>query len=139
MRALEAAADYCAAEGLPFAEELRSLHRKITTPRPAAAFPFHEVARIQKVLVDTSSGKVAAVPPGTAPAYWAVVGRRLAQAGATVEQAAVIGPWLARQGWMTGTMTVDQVARGWPSYAARAAADAAKEGPHDQGRKEFES
>lgn len=123
VHALQAAAEYCAAEGLPFAAELASLHTKIITPKAFVGSSVGDAVRVQEALVEASGGKVIAVEGAFRDAFWVIVRQRLGAYKATVEEAKTIGAWLAKQRWLSGSLTIDQVARGWPSYLARATAD----------------
>jgi hypothetical protein len=68
------------------------------------------------------------------PAFIGAWGRKALAAGATVEDAKVIGPWLRAQPWGRD-MTVDRVLAGWPSYLARARL--AQGAPGDAPRKDW--
>lgn len=134
VHALQAAAEYCRAEGLPFAADLETLHDKCTRPRPKS-ISYADAARIEKALVENAGGKVVHVAPGMADTFWIIVSRQLGGHGATVEQAARVGQWFAGQRWLRNPMTVDQVARGWPSYLSRAMAE--EEAPRVEPQAEF--
>jgi len=133
VHALQAAAEYCAAEGLPFAKELSSLHTKIITPKAFTGMGIGDAVRLQEALVEASAGKVIPVDQGGfRDAFWVIVRQRLGAYKATVDEARTVGAWLAKQRWLNGTLTIDQVARGWPSYLARAAADQTGAVPGDE-------
>lgn len=138
VHALQAAAEYCAAEGLPFASELASLHAKIVTPKAWGGMQIGDAVRVQEALVEASAGKVVAVEGDFRAAFWVIVRQRLGSYKATIEEARTIGGWLSRQHWLSGSMTIDQIARGWPSYLARAEAEAKQGVAGDDKAPEFE-
>lgn len=119
VEALAAAADFCESQGLPLARDLRSLHAKLTAkPKTEGA----DAAGLERALVAASDGRVVPTPvPGRG--FWARLSRRYGDMGATVEQAELVGRWLATQHWASGKQyTLDSLAKWWPTFLARAQA-----------------
>lgn len=88
---------------------------------------------LERALVAHSRGKVLAL---AGKPNWGMLSRRASAAGATVEDAEVIGAWMARQGWLPA-LTLDSVLNKWSSYLARARAEApgVPSGRRDVGQK----
>src|SRR5262245_31454689 len=119
VEALAAAADYCETQGLPLAKELRSVYAKLTTPSPQVQGA--DAAGIEHALVTQSKGRVIAAAGGRA--FWIVQSRVYGDLKATVEDAELVGRWIANQTWLAGRQyTIDTLARVWPNYLARARA-----------------
>lgn len=99
---------------------LASLYDKLTKPK--AVFVGAPVAKIQEALVAWSNGLV--VPVAGGPGFWSVQSRKYGDLGATVDDAVIVGAWMARQGWMAGrTYTIDSMVNQWPSWLAKAKAE----------------
>lgn len=110
------------------ADLLESLRAKLTAPyKPKPDLP--DVAAIELAL-----GGLRITQSET---YTAMLGRKAAKVGATVEDAKVIGPWLRAQPWGRD-MTVDRVLAGWPSYLARARAAAQRTPDDGATRRDFD-
>lgn len=89
----------------------RKLDAAETAPTGVAVKP------IEDALIRTSHGKVLALEGGHARAS-----RVLTALGATVEQAELIGAYMARSTWLTSPMTVFDVAAKWNSWLPKARA-----------------
>lgn len=74
---------------------------------------------IQEALVASSRGKVVEVTGG-----WPRASRQATEVGATVDDAKLIGAWMARTGWLTGPKTLFDVLNQWPNWLAKAKATA---------------
>lgn len=123
LAALETAANAADIQGLDEqAKLLRSLHQKLSTPKLRPTVALTPISRIEAALVESAMGKVLPLE-GAGEVTWIVLQRQFGANGATAEDAALVGAWMARQPWMTGTRTIDQVLRAWPSYLTRARAD----------------
>lgn len=95
---------------------LRSLHVKLTKKNEAP--PNVNIREIETALVNHSNGKVIRVEG--APAFWGMWSKNYTSLGATTEDASVLAKWLAKQGWLNVTYTVDTLYKRWPSYLAKA-------------------
>lgn len=78
-----------------------------------------DVGPIQAALVASARGKAIALEGGFARAS-----RQCADMGVTPETAKLVGEWMARQGWLTGPMTLLDVLNKWGSWLAKAKATA---------------
>lgn len=76
-------------------------------------------APIEQALIATSRGKVVPVDGG-----WARASKQATAVKATVEDARLIGAWMARTGWLTGPKTLFDVLNQWPNWLAKAKATA---------------
>jgi hypothetical protein len=74
---------------------------------------------LQAALEATSRGKVV---PLAGPGGWARASKQAAAVGATVEDAKLVGAWMARQGWLHGPQTLLDVLNKWPQWLAKARA-----------------
>ncbi len=74
-----------------------------------------DIVPIEEALVAAARGKVIALEGGHARA--SVQAKAV---GATPADAAMIGAWMARQGWLTGPMTVLDVLNKWFMWAPKA-------------------
>jgi hypothetical protein len=141
LAALETAANGADIQGLDEqAKLLRSLHAKLTTPKVRPSVVLTPISRIEAALVEHAMGKVLPLE-GANEVTWIVLQKQFGSHGATAEDAVLVGDWMARQSWMTGTRTIDQVLKSWPSYLTRARADkgGAAKATHDSwARGEFE-
>lgn len=84
------------------------------------------VGPVEQALERTARGKVVRLAGGQGGG--AAYGRASKQAtalGVTVEDAEVVGAWLARQGWLREPVTILTVLNKWPEWLARARATAA--------------
>ncbi len=126
--ALEAAITAC--EPAPFVEKLRTLLDKLQPGRTVSTKVGVAVAPIEAALVASADGKVAPTK-GAPPSFWIIVGRTLTEAGATPEDATILGTWLSKQAWLTGALTIMSVARKWPDWMARARAEVQQQGSTD--------
>jgi hypothetical protein len=124
LAALEAAVANSGLNGAWYAADLRSLYLKLTKPKLVANHA--PMGKIESALVEHSDGKVIRVTKG-GMAFWIIQAKRYGDMGATVEDAVVVGKWLAAQHWLKATYTVDSLVRQWPNYLARAKAEANKE------------
>ena len=132
LESLDAAAKYFADKGLPLAKHLRSLYTKLALTKAKPESTLTPISHIQAALVENAKGKI--LPLETATQQdWIILQNRFGQYKATVEEARMVGAWLARQHWYTSSTTIDQVIKYWGSWLTRAKADpngAAKE-THD--------
>jgi hypothetical protein len=78
-----------------------------------------DVAPIEEALIAAARGKVIALEAGHARA--SVQAKAV---GATPETAAMVGAWMARQGWLQGPMTVLDVFQKWYQWVPKARATA---------------
>jgi hypothetical protein len=76
-----------------------------------------DIVPIEEALVAAARGKVIALEGGHARA--SVQAKAV---GATPEGAAMVGAWMARQGWLTGPMTVLDVLNKWYMWLPKARA-----------------
>lgn len=82
------------------------------------------VRPIEAALIAHSRGRV--VPLLGAPGHrWARLSKEGTELGVDVPKAEVLGAWLARQGWMTSTLTIADVFRRWPEWYSKAEAERA--------------
>jgi hypothetical protein len=104
--------------------------RKLDDAEGTAEVPGVSGAAIEAALVKTARGKV--VPLASGGAGYARASKQATQVDATVEDAELLGAWLARQGWMRDPCTVLLVLNKWVEWLPRARATApppeAKEG-----------
>lgn len=77
------------------------------------------VKPIEDALVAAARGKVVPLVSGHARASV-----QATRAGATVEDAKVVGEWMARQGWLRGPQTLLDVLNKWPQWLSKAKASA---------------
>ncbi len=82
-----------------------------------AASPGVAIAPIEEAMIKSARGKIIPLIGGHAKASV-----RAAQVHATPEDAALIGEWVARQGWLHGPQTVFDVFNKWDQWLAKAAA-----------------
>ncbi len=80
------------------------------------------VGPIEKALVRTARGKVVELVSG--PSGYGRASKLATSVGATVEDAEVVGAWLARQGWLRDPTTVLGVLNKWAEWLPRARATA---------------
>lgn len=74
-----------------------------------------QVQPVEDALVAASHGKVIKLEGGHA-----IASRRCTDNRVTPEDAALVGAWMARQGWLTGPMTLLDVLNKWPSWLPKA-------------------
>lgn len=120
LEALTAAASYFEEEGLPIAKSLKSLLAKFNSKAKDATEGGLAPSKIEFVLVEFSAGKVVPVVAAR-DLFWIRQYQTWKQLQPTETQVQVVAKWLATQSWMS-PMTIDQVARQWPSFLARSAA-----------------
>ena len=84
-----------------------------TEDKPAGVNP----GPVQDAMVAAAHGKVIALEGGHAQAS-----RRCTDMKVTVEDAKLVGEWMARQHWLTGPMTLLDVLNKWYSWLPKARA-----------------
>lgn len=134
IEALSSAVEYFEQEGLPLSVGLKSLLGKLDSKaKEATDDKGLSPAKIENCLVMYSAGKVVPVTAAR-EVYWIKQYQQWKQLNPTIEQLEVVARWLGKQQWLAPT-TIDQVVWKWPSYLARASAEAK---PQTAGaRKEF--
>jgi hypothetical protein len=118
MEALRAAEEYFRAEGLPLAEGLAKLLRRIEG-RPESESSGPSIADIEGCLVACSGGKV--VPVHTPDRrFWIIEQNAWKGTGVTLESVEKVARWLRGNTWMQGPYTVRDVRFKWPVWLTKA-------------------
>lgn len=110
-------------------KHLASLYAKLTKPKPTRYRA--PIQQIEQALVESSAGIV--LPAVGGPSYWAMQSARYGDLGATVDDAWLVGRWLATQGWAQGRQyTVDTLVKWWPNFLAKAKANNGNTAPTER-------
>lgn len=91
------------------------IFKKLSDSEAAAATV--DVGPIEEALIATARGKVVALEGGYPRARV-----QATAVGATVDDAKLLGGWMARQGWLTGPMTLLDVLNKWVMWIPKARA-----------------
>jgi hypothetical protein len=93
-----------------------SVVAKLRAALEPAPEPGANAGALEYLLVSRSHGKVIAlIKPN-----WPRLSRWATQLGVTEADAAVVGTWFSKQGWLRSPLTMDQVFNKWSSYLTRA-------------------
>lgn len=85
------------------------------------------VQPLEEALIKAARGKVVPLVAAGGGTF-ARASRTATELKATPEDAAILGAWMARQGWMRGTFTLLDVLNKWPSWFSKAKAEEAPRG-----------
>lgn len=105
------------------AKLVRGIEKKLAAASQSQP-PGVAAAPLQDALVLASRGKVVPVEANG----FGRVSRQATAAGATPEKMALVGNWIATQGWLQGPLTIYTVLAQWGNWLARAKATAAPDG-----------
>lgn len=108
-----------------------SLTRKLTEMAEPQAVGTSS-APLELALIEWSRGKV--VPLNSGMGY-ARASKTATSLGATATDCKVVGQWIARQGWLRGSLTLIDVLAKWPQWFAKARAEQGPTPPEGQSAK----